>query len=180
MASPSVRRRVPHPPESDTPQGSPAPSERLLERVRATGAKLPEAYRVAYYELVEYPAHGAHLMNLKYYWADRNALAVRAATRCSTPIRTARRAGSPPTRWSSRHSRRCPPRPRPRRAPQPGRGRPPRRGCGAGAETVAARPSARMPFVRFMRVPVMSWFRSELPPSVKAGGAPTGTSHIRG
>jgi hypothetical protein len=50
---------------------------RLLERVRTLGAKLPEAYRDAYYELVEYPVHGAYLMNLKYYWADRNALAVR-------------------------------------------------------------------------------------------------------
>ncbi|WP_307679955.1 glycosyl hydrolase 115 family protein [Streptomyces sp. V4I2] len=51
--------------------------ERLLERVRALGAELPEAYRDAFYELVEYPVHGAYLMNLKYYWADRNALAVR-------------------------------------------------------------------------------------------------------
>jgi hypothetical protein len=51
--------------------------ERLLERVRAVRAKLPEAYRDAYYELVEYPVHGAYLMNLKYYWADRNALAAR-------------------------------------------------------------------------------------------------------
>jgi hypothetical protein len=51
--------------------------EQLLERARALGAKLPETYRDAYYELVEYPVHGAWLMNLKYYWADRNALAVR-------------------------------------------------------------------------------------------------------
>ncbi|GAA4019810.1 glycosyl hydrolase 115 family protein [Streptomyces plumbiresistens] len=51
--------------------------ERLLERVRALGAELPAAYRDAFYELVEYPVHGAYLMNLKYYWADRNALAVR-------------------------------------------------------------------------------------------------------
>ncbi|MFF8971914.1 glycosyl hydrolase 115 family protein [Streptomyces sp. NPDC014995] len=51
--------------------------DRLLERVRAVGAKLPEAYRDAFFELVEYPVHGAYLMNLKYYWADRNALAVR-------------------------------------------------------------------------------------------------------
>ncbi|MER7564814.1 glycosyl hydrolase 115 family protein [Streptomyces sp. NPDC097941] len=49
----------------------------LLARVRAVGAELPEAYRDAFYELVEYPVHGAYLMNLKYYWADRNALAVR-------------------------------------------------------------------------------------------------------
>ncbi|GAV37494.1 glycosyl hydrolase 115 family protein [Streptomyces acidiscabies] len=49
----------------------------LLERVRALGTRLPEAYRDAYFELVEYPVHGAYLMNLKYYWADRNALAVR-------------------------------------------------------------------------------------------------------
>jgi hypothetical protein len=49
----------------------------LLERARALGAKLPEAYRDAYFELVEYPVHGAYLMNLKYYWADRNALARR-------------------------------------------------------------------------------------------------------
>ncbi|MFF3336822.1 glycosyl hydrolase 115 family protein [Streptomyces sp. NPDC002888] len=51
--------------------------DRLLGRARAVGAKLPEAYRDAFYELVEYPVHGAYLMNLKYYWADRNALAVR-------------------------------------------------------------------------------------------------------
>ncbi|MFE9438721.1 glycosyl hydrolase 115 family protein [Streptomyces sp. NPDC006602] len=51
--------------------------ERLLERARALGSELPEAYRDAFYELVEYPVHGAYLMNLKYYWADRNALAVR-------------------------------------------------------------------------------------------------------
>ncbi|MFF1303275.1 glycosyl hydrolase 115 family protein [Streptomyces sp. NPDC058307] len=51
--------------------------DRLLARVRAVGAELPEAYRDAFYELVEYPVHGAYLMNLKYYWADRNALAVR-------------------------------------------------------------------------------------------------------
>ncbi|MGC9540595.1 glycosyl hydrolase 115 family protein [Streptomyces sp. UG1] len=51
--------------------------ERLLERVRAVRDELPEAYRDAFFELVEYPVHGAYLMNLKYYWADRNALAVR-------------------------------------------------------------------------------------------------------
>ncbi|WP_330269801.1 glycosyl hydrolase 115 family protein [Streptomyces griseorubiginosus] len=51
--------------------------ERLLARVRAVGAEVPETYRDAFYELVEYPVHGAWLMNLKYYWADRNALAVR-------------------------------------------------------------------------------------------------------
>lgn len=51
--------------------------EELLERTRRLGSKLPEAYRDTYYELVEYPVHGAWLMNLKYYWADRNALAVR-------------------------------------------------------------------------------------------------------
>ncbi|MEU1178595.1 glycosyl hydrolase 115 family protein [Streptomyces sp. NPDC005820] len=51
--------------------------DRLLERVRAVGAELPDAFLDAYYELVEYPVHGAYLMNLKYYWADRNALAVR-------------------------------------------------------------------------------------------------------
>ncbi|WP_078492185.1 glycosyl hydrolase 115 family protein [Streptomyces yerevanensis] len=51
--------------------------ESLLERTRALGAKLPDAYRDAFYELVEYPVHGAYLMNLKFYWADRNALAVR-------------------------------------------------------------------------------------------------------
>ncbi|MDT7844963.1 glycosyl hydrolase 115 family protein [Streptomyces justiciae] len=49
----------------------------LLERVRAVAAKVPAEYADAFYELVEYPAHGAYLMNLKYYWADRNALAVR-------------------------------------------------------------------------------------------------------
>ncbi|NEC85534.1 glycosyl hydrolase 115 family protein [Streptomyces sp. SID12501] len=51
--------------------------EQLLERARTLGAKLPEAYRDAYFELIEYPVHGAYLMNLKYYWADRNALALR-------------------------------------------------------------------------------------------------------
>ncbi|MCW8379913.1 glycosyl hydrolase 115 family protein [Streptomyces justiciae] len=49
----------------------------LLERVRAVAAEVPEEYADAFYELVEYPVHGAYLMNLKYYWADRNALAVR-------------------------------------------------------------------------------------------------------
>ncbi|MFJ8109521.1 glycosyl hydrolase 115 family protein [Streptomyces sp. NPDC096132] len=51
--------------------------DRLLERVRAVGAALPAAHQDAFYELVHYPVHGACLMNLKYYWADRNALAVR-------------------------------------------------------------------------------------------------------
>lgn len=51
--------------------------DRLLERVRAVGAELPEDCRDAFYELVEYPVHGAYLMNLKYYWADRNTLAAR-------------------------------------------------------------------------------------------------------
>ncbi|MFE7652984.1 glycosyl hydrolase 115 family protein [Streptomyces bottropensis] len=51
--------------------------DRLLGRVRALGAELPAAYRDAFYELVEYPVHGAYLMNLKFYWAERNALAVR-------------------------------------------------------------------------------------------------------
>jgi hypothetical protein len=49
----------------------------LLERTQTLGARLPAAYRDAFYELVEYPVHGAYLMNLKYYWADRNALALR-------------------------------------------------------------------------------------------------------
>ncbi|MFD5269003.1 glycosyl hydrolase 115 family protein [Streptomyces sp. NPDC058335] len=51
--------------------------ESLLEQTRTLGAKLPDAYRDAFYELVEYPVHGAYLMNLKFYWADRNTLAVR-------------------------------------------------------------------------------------------------------
>ncbi|WP_406438288.1 glycosyl hydrolase 115 family protein [Streptomyces sp. NBC_01613] len=51
--------------------------DRLVERAQAVGAQLPETYRDAFYELVEYPVHGAYLMNLKYYWADRNALAAR-------------------------------------------------------------------------------------------------------
>ncbi|MEU6251512.1 glycosyl hydrolase 115 family protein [Streptomyces sp. NPDC047043] len=51
--------------------------DRLLQRTQAVGAQLPDAYRDAFYELVEYPVHGAYLMNLKYYWADRNALALR-------------------------------------------------------------------------------------------------------
>ncbi|MDT7784082.1 MAG: hypothetical protein QOF58_2501 [Pseudonocardiales bacterium] len=49
----------------------------LLERTRALGRKLPTVYQNAFYELVEYPVHGAYLMNLKYYWADCNALASR-------------------------------------------------------------------------------------------------------
>ncbi|MEU4449464.1 glycosyl hydrolase 115 family protein [Actinosynnema sp. NPDC050801] len=49
----------------------------LLERTRALGRMLPPAYQNAFYELVEYPVHGAYLMNLKYYWADCNALASR-------------------------------------------------------------------------------------------------------
>jgi hypothetical protein len=49
----------------------------LLERTRALGAKLPAAYQDAFYELVQYPVHGAYLMNLKFDWADRNALAIR-------------------------------------------------------------------------------------------------------
>jgi hypothetical protein len=48
---------------------------KLLERAQALGSELPDTFRDAYYELVEYPIHGAYLMNLKYYWADRNALA---------------------------------------------------------------------------------------------------------
>ncbi|MER5756041.1 glycosyl hydrolase 115 family protein [Streptomyces sp. NPDC002088] len=50
---------------------------KVLARAQTLGAKLPDAYRDAFYELVEYPIHGAYLMNLKYYWADRNTLAVR-------------------------------------------------------------------------------------------------------
>ncbi|NUS80761.1 MAG: hypothetical protein HOV70_31770 [Streptomyces sp.] len=49
----------------------------LLARVRAVAAEVPAECADAFYELVEYPVHGAYLMNLKYYWADRNALAVR-------------------------------------------------------------------------------------------------------
>ncbi|WP_405743080.1 glycosyl hydrolase 115 family protein [Streptomyces sp. NBC_00028] len=51
--------------------------EALLARVRAVAAEVPAECADAFYELVEYPVHGAYLMNLKYYWADRNALAVR-------------------------------------------------------------------------------------------------------
>ncbi|WP_461011646.1 glycosyl hydrolase 115 family protein [Streptomyces capparidis] len=61
----------------DEAGGRMAAYDRLLARTRALGARLPAAHRDAYYELVEYPVHGAYLMNLKYYWADRNALAVR-------------------------------------------------------------------------------------------------------
>ncbi|MEU0388642.1 glycosyl hydrolase 115 family protein [Streptomyces chartreusis] len=60
--------------------------EQLLDRVRKLGAKLPEPYRDAFYELVEYPVHGAYLMNLKYYWADRNALAVRQGRGAGTNL----------------------------------------------------------------------------------------------
>lgn len=49
----------------------------LLDRTEALGRSLPPAYQDAFYELVQYPVHGAYLMNLKFYWADRNALAVR-------------------------------------------------------------------------------------------------------
>ncbi|MFI1509674.1 glycosyl hydrolase 115 family protein [Streptomyces sp. NPDC020597] len=51
--------------------------DRLLRRTAALGDALPAAMRDAYFELVGYPVHGAYLMNLKYYWADRNALAAR-------------------------------------------------------------------------------------------------------
>ncbi|MGW2613738.1 glycosyl hydrolase 115 family protein [Streptomyces sp. NPDC001500] len=51
--------------------------DRLLARTRELGAELPDACQDAYFELLLYPVHGAFLMNLKYYWADRNALAVR-------------------------------------------------------------------------------------------------------
>jgi hypothetical protein len=61
----------------DEAGGRLAAYQKLLERTRALGAKLPTAYRDAFYELVEYPVHGAYLMNLKFYWADRNALAIR-------------------------------------------------------------------------------------------------------
>ncbi|HEX8631909.1 MAG TPA: glycosyl hydrolase 115 family protein [Catenuloplanes sp.] len=49
----------------------------LLTRVQALSHQLPAQYRDAFFELLEYPVHGAYLMNLKFYWADRNALAVR-------------------------------------------------------------------------------------------------------
>ncbi|SES27033.1 Glycosyl hydrolase family 115 [Streptomyces sp. yr375] len=51
--------------------------DRLLQRTVKLGAELPAAYQDAFFELLHYPVHGAYLMNLKYYWADRNALAVR-------------------------------------------------------------------------------------------------------
>ncbi|MFD7935764.1 glycosyl hydrolase 115 family protein [Streptomyces sp. NPDC059755] len=60
--------------------------DRLLERAVTLGTELPEAYRDAYYELVQYPVHGAYLMNLKYYWADRNALAVRQGRGAGTNV----------------------------------------------------------------------------------------------
>ncbi|WP_405965101.1 glycosyl hydrolase 115 family protein [Streptomyces sp. NBC_00723] len=60
--------------------------DRLLERAVTLGAELPETYRDAYYELVQYPVHGAYLMNLKYYWADRNALAVRQGRGAGTNV----------------------------------------------------------------------------------------------
>lgn len=49
----------------------------LLERTRRLGTTLPDSYRDAFYELVQYPLHGAYLMNLKYDLARRNALAIR-------------------------------------------------------------------------------------------------------
>ncbi|MDX5567674.1 glycosyl hydrolase 115 family protein [Streptomyces sp. ID05-04B] len=51
--------------------------DRLLQRTTALGERLPAQLRDAFFELVHYPVHGAYLMNLKYYWADRNALAAR-------------------------------------------------------------------------------------------------------
>ncbi|MEU3616960.1 glycosyl hydrolase 115 family protein [Streptomyces sp. NPDC006872] len=51
--------------------------DRLLQRTVALGSELPAACQDAFFELLQYPVHGAYLMNLKYYWADRNALAVR-------------------------------------------------------------------------------------------------------
>ncbi|MCO1580400.1 glycosyl hydrolase 115 family protein [Crossiella sp. SN42] len=61
----------------DEAGGRMAAYEALLARTRALGRQLPAAYQDAFFELVEYPVHGAYLMNLKYYWADRNALASR-------------------------------------------------------------------------------------------------------
>ncbi|MDQ0828893.1 hypothetical protein QF032_000737 [Streptomyces achromogenes] len=51
--------------------------DRLLQRTTTLGDGLPAELRDAFFELVHYPVHGAYLMNLKYYWADRNALAAR-------------------------------------------------------------------------------------------------------
>ncbi|WP_319250791.1 glycosyl hydrolase 115 family protein [Streptomyces sp. ID05-39B] len=48
----------------------------LLDRTQALGGTLPAAYQDAFFELVEYPVHGAFRMNLKFYWAERNALAI--------------------------------------------------------------------------------------------------------
>ncbi|MGP3981690.1 glycosyl hydrolase 115 family protein [Streptomyces sp. KR80] len=61
----------------DEAGGRMAAYQNLLERTRALGRQLPPAYQDAFYELVQYPVHGAYLMNLKYYWADCNALAAR-------------------------------------------------------------------------------------------------------
>ena len=53
------------------------PTSVCCDGPRRSGDELPAAYRDAFFELVHYPVHGAYLMNLKYYWADRNALAAR-------------------------------------------------------------------------------------------------------
>jgi hypothetical protein len=61
----------------DHVQGARRMSHERLDEPRGR-AVVPQLVQVvAFYELVEYPVHGAYLMNLKYYWADRNALAVR-------------------------------------------------------------------------------------------------------
>ncbi|MEN3308359.1 MAG: hypothetical protein V7603_4561 [Micromonosporaceae bacterium] len=49
----------------------------LIGRADAVARRLPAAYQDALFELLRYPLTGAYLMNLKFYWADRNALAVK-------------------------------------------------------------------------------------------------------
>jgi hypothetical protein len=49
----------------------------LIRRTDAVAQQLPAAYQDAFFELLRYPLTGAYLMNLKFYWADRNALAVK-------------------------------------------------------------------------------------------------------
>lgn len=49
----------------------------LIGRAQALAQLLPVAYQDAFFELLLYPLQGAYQMALKFYYADRNALAVR-------------------------------------------------------------------------------------------------------
>lgn len=49
----------------------------LIGRAQALAQLLPAAYQDAFFELLLYPLQGAYQMALKFYYADRNALAVK-------------------------------------------------------------------------------------------------------